>query len=150
MKVACIVSAAALALGSCATPPTSEVPVTDGNDCAVIAAVAREHYGFNATDRLPPPLWLGDGRGWSPVCDWSRHGLVFPDTYDPHRPYPEEGGALPRDRWVSFRRPKYDGQGATIESSVVWGPLMGEGVRCRVRSGFAGWTVERCEQDWIS
>ena len=149
MKVACISLAATLALSGCATTP-GEVPAAGaGDDCAVIAAVAREHYRFGP-DNPPPPLWLQAGTsGWAPQCDWSRYGVAFPEIYDP-LDRPASDGGMPRDQWVSFQRPIYDGHGAVIESGVLYGPLAGEGVRCRVRSGFAGWTVERCEQDWIS
>ncbi|HEV7227717.1 hypothetical protein [Brevundimonas sp.] len=150
MKVACI-GLAALTLGGCATPAEPQTPTSgDGDDCAVIAAVAKEHYGFNATDRPSLPLWLNDGRGWAPRCDWSRHGLAVPQVYDPAATEPEPDGAPSGHRYVSFQKPSYDGQGAVIESSAMWGPWAGEGVRCRLRSGFAGWTVERCEQTWIS
>lgn len=142
----------ALALTACATPATS-VPggpeqATDQNDCAVIAAVAKAHYRFNTTDNLPPPLWLFSETGdWSPRCDWSRHGVSFPTTYDPDRPH------RPGDRiqWVQFQKPVYDGHGATLESGILHGPLAGMGVRCRVVSGVAGWTLAGpCENTWIS
>lgn len=141
-------AASLLTLPACATPPTPGGPDTaDGNDCAVIAAVAREHYQFNTTDRLPPPLWLdGEGSGWAPRCDWSEYGLRFPSTYDPNRPHqPGE-----RVQWVSFKQPRYDGQGAVIEAGILHGPLAGMGVECRVISGFAGWTVGECRNTWIS
>lgn len=145
-------AAALLALPGCATPsepgPGPGGPeTTNQNDCAVIAAVAKEHYQFNTTDRLPPPLWLdGEGSGWTPRCDWSRYGLRFPSTYDPNRPH------QPGDRiqWVSFKQPRYDGNGATIEAGILHGPLAGMGVECRVISGFAGWTVGECRNTWIS
>jgi hypothetical protein len=142
---------AASLLGACATPAPSGAeappPDADGNDCAVIAAVAKEHYRFNTTDRLPPPLWLDDeGSGWAPACDWSRYGLVFPATFDPDRPTQTDG----RVQWVSFKQPRYDGQGALIETGILHGPLAGMGVECRVHSGFAGWTVGECRNTWIS
>lgn len=145
--------AMALFMASCATDPSGPNPpppgpvADNGNDCAVIAAVAKEHYQFNATDRLPPPLWLdGEGSGWSPRCDWSRYGLSFPRTFSPDTP--QAPGQ--RVQWVSFKRPRYDGRGAVIESGILHGPLAGMGVECRVTSGFAGWTVGECRNTWIS
>ena len=143
-------SALALAVAACASGPAGPggSPMADtGNDCAVIAAVAREHYRFNGADNVPPPLWLdGEGSGWAPRCDWARYGLSFPRTYDP--------GATPgpgqRIQWVSFKRPRYDSQGAMIEASIMHGPLAGMGVDCRIRSGIAGWTVGECNNTWIS
>jgi len=143
-------AAASLALSACAAAPTPGPggPVAGGgDDCAVIAAVAKEHYRFNATDNVPPPLWLdGEGSGWAPRCDWSRHGLTFPATHDPDRPH------RPGDRiqWVSFRQPRYDSSGAVIETGILHAPLAGMGYECRVHSGFAGWTVGECRNTWIS
>ncbi|SFS34812.1 hypothetical protein [Brevundimonas viscosa] len=152
--------AAALGLAACAgSPPVTgqpagpEVvehpPLTEslGDDCAVIAAVARDHYRFNTTDNLPPPLWLDDeGSGWAPHCDWSRHGLSFPTTHDPDRPH------RPGDRiqWVSFKQPRYDSRGALVETGILHGPLAGMGYECRVYSGFNGWTAGECRNTWVS
>lgn len=148
MRVPALLAAMALAASGCATPAAPTGPqAADGNDCAVIAAVAREHYRFNTTDNLPPPLWLdGEGSAWAPRCDWSRFGLGFPATYDPDRPAQTDG----RVQWVSFKRPRYDGRGAVIETGILHGPLAGMGHECRVHSGFAGWTVGECRSTWIS
>lgn len=146
-----LIAAAALSLAACATTagpgPVQPTQTADGNDCAVIAAVAKQHYQFGPNN-VPPPLWLdGEGSGWKPNCDWSRYGLTFPSTYDPdaaHQP-----GA--RIQWVSFKRPRYDGNGATIEAGILHGPLAGMGVECRVVSGIAGWTLNgQCRNSWIS
>lgn len=146
------VLAATLVLAACGTtaepaPNEGGAPMADGDDCAVIAAVAKEHYRFNTTDNLPPPLWLdAEGSDWAPRCDWGRYGLSFPSTFSPDRPQ------RPGDRvqWVSFKRPTYSGEGALVETGVLHGPLNGRGGVCRVISGFAGWTVVSCEDTWIS
>ena len=149
--IAC--TAATLALSACAAPPPADPqvvehpPLTESlGNCAVIAAVARDHYRFNTTDNLPPPLWLDDeGSGWSPDCDWNRHGLSFPATFDPDdRPAPR------RVHWVSFKQPRYDSSGAVIETGILHGPLAGMGYECRVYSGFNGWTAGECRNAWIS
>ncbi|QDH72051.1 hypothetical protein [Brevundimonas sp. M20] len=156
MRIAAL-SAALVALAGCVSTPGEPglpgLPGTQGeqaanqNDCAVIAAVAKGHYQFGAGN-TPPPLWLfSEGGDWKPVCEWSRYGVSFPTTYDPNRPH------QPGDRvqWVQFRKPVYDGRGATIEAGILHGPLAGMGVRCRVVSGIAGWTLAgQCENTWIS
>lgn len=139
---------AALTLSACETLPDDggPDPVADnGNDCAVIAAVAKEHYRFNTTDNRPPPLKFEEG--YSPRCDWSRYGLAF-TAYDPDAP----GDPRERARWVSFDRPVYDGRGATVATGILHGPLAGMGYECRVISGFAGWTVPEgsCRNTWVS
>lgn len=155
MRAAAVLTAAlclSSALTACATPVTSSPDgsdhATNQNDCAVIAAVAKEHYRFNTTDNVAPPVWLfSEGGNWSPRCDWSRYGVSFPRTYDPtalHRPGD-------RVQWVQFQKPVYDGRGATLEAGILHGPLAGMGVRCRVVSGIAGWTLAGpCENTWIS
>lgn len=139
----------ALGLMGCAPiTPLPEGPVAGGggsNDCAVIAAVAKEHYRFNTTDRRPPPIRF-DG-DYDPRCDWSRYGLAF-ERYDPDAP----GDPRQRLRWVSFGQPVYDGRGATVATGIMHGPLAGTGSECRVISGFAGWTVPEgsCRMTWVS
>ena len=134
-------------LGACATPapsgPDVPPPSADSDDCAVIAAVAKEHYRFNSTDNRPLPIrFEGD---YAPRCQWSRYGLAF-QPYDPDAP----GDPRERVRWVSFARPTYDGRGAVIETGIMHGPLAGMGYECRVHSGFAGWTVGECRNTWVS
>lgn len=146
--LAAAVSTVALAASACATPAPPDGPgpvVENGNDCAVIAAVAKEHYRFNTTDNRPPPIrFEGD---YNPKCDWSRYGLAF-TPFDPDAP----GDPRERVRWVSFDRPVYDGRGATVATGILHGPLAGMGYECRVISGFAGWTVPEgsCRNTWVS
>ena len=132
-------------MGPGGPPPMAQ----NGNDCAVIAAVAKGHYQFGP-DNEAPPLWLdAEGSGWAPRCDWSRYGVSLPRTYDPDaRPADPR-----RNAYVQFKRPRYDADGriATIEAAIVHGPLAGMGVECRVRSGVAGWSLDgQCRNSWIS
>ena len=151
MRAAVVLCTAAFALTACASGPGEPgLPgpqATNQNDCAVIAAVAKGHYQFGPTN-VPPPLWLfSEDKTWAPRCDWSQYGIRFPTSYDPDRQH------QPGDRvqWVQFQKPVYDGNGATIEAGILHGPLAGMGVRCRVVSGIAGWTLAgQCENTWIS
>lgn len=147
----CLALMATVATAACASDPAGpgapSPSVDNGNDCAVIAAVAREHYKFNTTDHLPPPLWLRDrDEAWNPRCDWGRYGLSFPTTYVPTVNRHGPG----RVQWVQFEKPVYDGRGATVTSGILFGPLAGNGIECRVVSGIAGWTVSECHDTWIS
>lgn len=149
MRVLPALLASTALLCACATPmePGPDGPPTggDSNDCAVIAAIAKEHYRFNSTDNGPLPIrFEGD---YAPRCDWNRHGLAF-QPYDPDAP----GDPRQRMRWVSFARPVYDGRGAVVETGIMHGPLAGQGYECRVLSGFAGWTVPEgsCRRTWVS
>ena len=149
MRVVAVLAALALplAVAACATPapspPGGPAEVLVGEDCAVIAAVAKDHYRFNTTDNPPPPIrFEGD---YAPRCDWSRYGLAF-EAYHPDR----SGDPRERVRWVSFARPAYDGRGAVVETGIMHGPLAGMGYECRVHSGFNGWTVGECRNTWIS
>lgn len=147
MRAFAVLAAAGFALSACATPmepgPGGPPMAGGGDDCAVIAAVAKEHYRFNDADNRPPPVRFEGG--YAPRCDWSRYGLAF-EPYDPDRP----GDPRERMRWVSFERPTYDGRGAVIGTGIMHGPLAGMGYECRVHSGFAGWTVGECRNTWVS
>lgn len=147
MRVAILVSAALLAAG-CATPAPGEPASVEvgSNDCAVLAAIAKEHYRFGP-DNPPPPLkGLGDA-GWRPQCNWAAHGLSFTDYNDG-----QAATSDPRTRlkWVAFQKPVYDGNGATVQTEIMHGPLAGMGYECRLHSGIAGWTVGECKVSWVS
>ncbi|HVL43021.1 MAG TPA: hypothetical protein VM348_12775 [Brevundimonas sp.] len=140
MRAALALIASTALLTGCATltEPAPDGPpmAQDGNDCAVIAAVAKEHFRFGS-DNPPPPIRFAGG--YAPQCDWGRYGLDF-------TPYVDDRSDGPVMPWVSFERPRYDGEGALIEV----GAMDGQGSECRVRSGFAGWTVTECRAIWVS
>jgi hypothetical protein len=125
------------------TSPTTAKPLS--NDCAVIAAIAKEHYKFGP-ENLPPPLKPGGDEGWTPGCDFSAQGFTFTDYVQPMP------GADPRQslKWVAFQKPVYDGNGAVVLTEIMHGPLAGMGYECRMHSGFAGWTVGECKVSWVS
>lgn len=145
-----VLGAAAMLVWACAStnlnPSSTQASVeASGNDCAVLAAIAKEHYKFGP-DNPPPPLkGLGDA-GWRPQCDWSTRGLTFTDYND----IPASAEPRARLHWVAFKQPVYDGNGATVQTEIMHGPLAGMGYECRVLSGFAGWTVGECKVSWVS
>ena len=147
MRPVLVLTASTALLTACAGPmePTPDGPVVVdmNNDCAVIAAVAKDHYRFNAADNRPPPIRFGGD--YAPRCDWSRHGLAF-EAYDPDA----TGDPRQRVRWVSFDRPVYDSEGALVKTGIMHGPLAGMGYECRVHSGFNGWTASECRNTWVS
>lgn len=118
---------------------------TDSNDCAVIAAIAKEHFRFGP-ENPPPPLKAGTEDGWKPACDFSGQGFTFTDYVE------APTGSDPRARlkWVAFGRPAYDGNGAVVKTEIMHGPLAGMGYECRLHSGIAGWTVGECKVSWVS
>ena len=146
-----VLSATAMLVWACAStqfPDDTGKPASvevSGNDCAVIAAVAKEHYKFGP-DNPPPPLkGLGEP-GWRPQCDWSKYGLAFTDYND----VPQTADPRQRLKWVAFKQPRYDGNGAILETEIMHGPLAGIGYECRLHSGIAGWTVGECKTSWVS
>ena len=146
---------AILMLSACAAAPVTGQPapgagevVATERDCAVIAAVAREHYRYDRQTPLPLQVVV-EANGQPPfrlACEWSRWGLSFPRTFQP------EQASTPGKpvQWVRFERPVYDSDGATVETGYLVGPLAGAGKSCRLRSGVAGWTVVECRDTWIS
>jgi len=153
MRVTNLIALGASALLACAcvaTSPTSDSPSAPtskalSNDCAVVAALAKEHYKFG-TDNAAPPLKPGGDEGWTPRCDFGAHGFTFTDYVQPMP------GADPRQslKWVAFQKPAYDGTGAVMLTEIMHGPLAGIGYECGLHSGFAGWTVGECKTSWVS
>lgn len=137
MRSVSVLIAATALLGACAPPPFGPggSPVTgSGDDCEVIAAVLTEHYEFGPANPPPPVRFFP---GYEPRCDWARLGVTLAEA--------------DAQRGLAFGRPKYSSQGAVVETSLIHGPLAGAGYVCRLRSGFAGWTVAgECEMAWIS
>lgn len=135
--------ASAPAPSSTAQPAPGPAPMS--NDCAVIAAIAREHYKFGP-DNPPPPLRGAGDEAWAPRCNFESLGYTFTAYVDP------APNADPRVhmKWVSFHQPVYDGRGAVVQTEIVHGPLAGIGYECRVHSGIAGWTVGECKTSWVS
>lgn len=153
MRLALIAAAAlATSLSACittgqATPtPPVGADVSSGQDCAVFAAIAREHYRF--AENPPPPLWASveeDGGRYFVQCDWARMGVPMSgETYDPDNARPG------RFSWVKFERPRYLGTRALVATGIMHGPLAGMGYECEVVSGIAGWTVTSCRNTWVS
>ena len=136
-------TASCVGLGATANdkPPVQAV----SNDCAVILAIAKEHYRFGP-DNLPPPLKAGGDAQWRPNCPTESLGFAFTAYSDPLP------GADPRTslKWVAFQKPVYDGRGAVVHTEIMHGPLAGIGYECRLHSGIAGWTVGECRTGWVS
>ncbi len=149
---ALVLGAAAMLVWACTSTTFPDSRLDDsasveakGNDCAVLAAVAKQHYKFGP-DNPPPPLkGLGDS-GWRPQCAWQKYGLTFTDYND----VPQSADPREKLKWVSFQKPVYTGNGATVATEIMHGPLAGMGYECRVLSGFAGWTVGECKISWVS
>ena len=146
-----VMGAAAMLVWACAATEFPDAPASpasvevSGNDCAVMAAVAKEHYKFGP-DNPPPPLkGLGDS-GWRPQCNWAKYGLAFSDYND----VPQTGEPRQHLKWVAFKQPRYDGNGALLETEIMHGPLAGIGYECRLHSGIAGWVVGECKTSWVS
>lgn len=150
-----LVPAIALASACAAAPAPEAVPGPTGepapkpapmsNDCAVIAAIAKEHYKFGSGNPPPPLRGAGD-EAWTPRCNFESQGFSFTAYADPA---PDSDPRV-HMRWVSFHQPVYDGRGAIVQTEIVHGPLAGMGYECRVHSGIAGWTVGECRISWVS
>ena len=144
-----VLGAAAMLVWACATTNLdANAPAatkTSENDCAVIAAIAMELYKFGP-ENAPPPLKASGDAAWRPACDFSASGFTFANYNDSTPPT----DARERLKWVAFQKPAYDGNGATVATEIMHGPLAGMGYECRVLSGFAGWTVGECKTSWVS
>jgi len=137
-----LAGAAALAV---ADSPASARTTTLSNDCAVIAAIAKEHRKLSP-ENAPPPLKPGGDEGWRPRCDFSAPGIRFTDCWQPMP------GSDPRQslKCVAFQKPVCGGGGASVLTEIMHGPLAGIGYECRLISGFAGRTVGERKTSWVS
>ncbi len=150
-----LASSAAMLLWACAStilppktvpaPTASPVPA-DGNDCAVMAAVAKGHYSASRDD--PPVRATLDGaiagQRWIADCDWTTLGDNWVLDEGPTTP-PEQM----RMAHVGFQRPRYGAQGAlaiTRISPPGATPSSGDLVsECRGFSGIVSWTAGECQ-----
>jgi hypothetical protein len=121
---------AALFLPGCisyADPPNSPSSL---DDCAVIAAMAREQYGW--IDSFPL-----DREGFAPECDWEPLGvrIVIRDLAEPG----DFSGS------ARLSRPTYWGRSAVVFVSYFNGIHLWDR-RCRLTRSEEGWRlVEECE-----
>ena len=83
MRALAIIPALAIplfsAIGSCVNSVQAAESASveaSAKDCAVVAAVAKEHFRFSAENPAPPLKGLGEP-GWRPQCDWSKFGPAF-------------------------------------------------------------------------
>ena len=147
---------AAIALSGCATATPAGTGGVPGDqraseqDCAVFAAIARQHYRFTdpaSTPRVWSPVRMDNGDTYAVECDWAGLNVPIPGTTDPTLETPLPGRPI---QWVKFERPVYGMQSATVQTGILHGPLAGSGFECDLVSGVAGWTVRECRQTWIS
>jgi hypothetical protein len=129
-----------------AAPSQAVSLAANGNDCAVMGAIARAHYGATRDD--PPVRVTLDGESagerWMAHCDWHALGVNYVLDEGPTTP-PE----MMRMAHVSFHKPKYDKEGALVRTSISppgQPPSPADPhMICRARSGFAGWTGADCK-----
>jgi len=150
MRVANLIALGPLASACAAVPPVADSQASPtakpvSNDCAIIAALAKEHCKFNPGN-APPRLKPGGDQGWTAHCDFSAPGFSFGDYVQPMHGVDRRQSL----EWVAFHKPVY-GEGATrMLTEIMHGPLAGIGYECRRVSGFAGWTVGECKTSWVS
>jgi hypothetical protein len=134
MRALPVLLSATLALSACVTGPD---PTTADllNDCALIAAVAREQYGYDHSTVL-----LLNSDGYAPICDWSRLGLKV-EVVDPAR----IDALTP---WLSFGRPWGVGGRQNIIVTHWMGVHFYER-RCRLRLEGDRWRLAgECTLTW--
>ncbi|QPQ54849.1 hypothetical protein IC614_11085 [Allosphingosinicella flava] len=118
-----------------AGPMEAPVATASARDCAVIAAVAREHLGLDKKNG-PPLLPSGD---YLPSCAWERLGV---------KPFAALGTR--RNYWLRFGRPVYAGTAARIQVGVMHATRSGHGDICTLRLKGRAWQLIDCRRRWAS
>ncbi len=145
MKRLVLLAGAALAATSCfggpkEIPPLEAKFVTD--DCALIRAIGRDHYKFMRDDPPLRAMMVGEDLVWRPGCDYRSMGFNLTEVTGP------EGVAATQGMGeVSFRRPKYDNNGAEMRTSLERAPGTAVRVLCRLTREGNAWSVETCGPD---
>jgi hypothetical protein len=145
MKRLVLLVGAALAATACFSPE-KEIPpkkaafVTD--DCALIAAVARDHYKL-ARDAPQMRLRLhGEDLPWRPGCDWPGLGFNLVEVSGP-----EGLAATAGMSEVAVYRPQYDNGGAMMRTALNRTAETSVGELCRLTRTDAAWSVDSCIPD---
>ncbi len=134
-----------LALGACQSDKEVVAPVevaTVRDDCALIAAVAKQHYKLNASGSALRVHLNGEDAAWAPGCDWKALGFNFVDQ--PGNAAPEGAANL---AVVTFSRPRFDERGVDVRTSMQ--PVGGEPnyELCRLQGGGGAWSLDACGPD---
>lgn len=145
MRAVPVLTAAAVLLAACATPPAgSDKPMADGgDDCAVIAAIASQYYRIGPSF-ASPPVWEGGeslGEPASPwACDWARWSLPAPPVFDATTSDPA------RSQWVWYGRPRYFDERTVIVATAIKVGAIGSAISdCRLTREDTGWVIRTCE-----
>jgi hypothetical protein len=121
--------------------PVPVVAISSINDCALIAAIGREHYKFAPTDAVRRIKLNGEDLRWTPGCDWKALGFNLVDL-------PATGAASgPAMPQIEFHRPHYDSNGAEVRVVLEASPGAETKELCRVTPAGEAWQVAKCEPD---
>jgi hypothetical protein len=145
MKRLVLVVGAAMAMVGCSTGP-KEIPPRDIkfviDDCALIAAIARDHYKLARSDAPLRAKMAGEDLPWRPGCDFQGMGFNLVEVTGP------EGVAATQGMGeVGFHRPRYDDAGAEMRSSITRAPEPPVHVLCRLTRNDNIWSVASCGPD---
>lgn len=129
-----------LLVSACTTTPTEHGVLGEevhSNDCAVIEAVVKGHWGngrwLSDTSTQPKVRFVGD---FSPVCDWHLMGVRLADS--------------DTSEVLEFLSPKYENGTAKVVTVLLRTNFMVQ-FDCSVRSDGNGWRLEEsCRMGWIS
>lgn len=139
-----VLAAGLLALVGCESAP-EEVPAKEAlfvtDDCALLNTIGRDQYKLSADDPQMALRLNGEDATWRPGCDWKGYGFNVIEVAGPEGETATAGMSR-----LTFHRPRYDGEGALVRTSMTTGAETTY-AQCRVVRGGGGWSVESCGPD---
>lgn len=139
-----VLAAGLLAMAGCESAP-EEIPPKEAlfvtEDCALLNAIGRDQYKLSADDPQMSVRLNGEDAPWRPGCDWRSFGFNLVEVAGP-----EGETATSGMNRISFTRPRYDEEGATVRTSITQGDATTNAL-CRVVRGDAGWALDSCGPD---
>lgn len=103
-------------------------------ECRIIAVVAQSYHRLDPAKSKQVKM----SGTYLPDCPWSAIGLRVTDA------------RAAGNRWVTFGKPRTQGDRTTIRTGIMHGPLSGHGAECTLVRKDGDWKLKTCKRTWVS